>query len=270
MFGKNSKLVVFAVLILMGLQGVQFAEATVPSMTVYWQEALEFLGTQEVGGVFTWWDYGSWIQGATGFPTILDTVAGQSVGRMREVGGILLETDATAVDDFFEKYDIRYVVVSTDMIGQMHNVNSILGRPQVGYIILLFEGSATVGDTMGSIYGDQVFVFDTGETKVAMVQDGDEYYAIRNIVYREKGSLIYHSFTESDLPFVEGMLYVSQHDLFVPIDSYEDYAVFVEPKLERTFLNSAMLLDGRGFPSLEMIYRNPQVSVYKVRTSREG
>jgi dolichyl-diphosphooligosaccharide--protein glycosyltransferase len=262
---RGEMVLVPLVLVLMAYQGIQFADSMEPDMTPYWQEALDFLATQEAGGVFTWWDYGSWIQGVTGFPTILDTVTGQSVGRMREVGGILLETDATAVDDFFEKYYISYVVVSTDMIGQMHNVNSILGRPQLNYIIIKSKGSTTLGGTHGTVYGDNVIVLDPGDARIAIAEVGEKHYLIRSIAYRDGDSLEYRRFTESDLPFYEGTIYVSRQDLFIPFGGYYDFALYMKPELERTLLTSTMLLDGRGFPSLEMIYRNPQVRVYRVR-----
>jgi dolichyl-diphosphooligosaccharide--protein glycosyltransferase len=254
-----------AVILLMAVNGVTYASQQRPHMTPEWYEALNFLKTQEEGGVMTWWDYGSWIQGVAGFPTTMDTVAGQSVGRMRVVGGLLLEKEESKAIKTMGKYRADYIVMPVDMIGQMTNVDSILGldTKEFQYPILSYSGRGRVGDNTADVYGSFYVLKAEGNLIVATPKEG-RLYPLGKVYAKENGNLKAWEYTNLSVR-TEGAAYVSKRDLKIAQLPIDNFLIYIPPALEDTLLTSLMLLNGMGFEDFELVFANSEVKIYKVK-----
>lgn len=263
---NETKLLASAGLIFIVLTGVVFASEQKPHITPQWVEAMEFLGEEESGGVFTWWDYGSWIQGITGFPTTLDTVAGQKQGLIGHAGRILLLKNETLALAELEKMDVDYVVVPVDMIGQMTNINFMLNTDQ-DYQYALFPKTAdvVVNSVPAERYGSNMYVFNIDSDKVVAVESGGKLHAFNKVYFREDGILVKKEYNDFYLPTIDKVVYLSKNDLLISKSGLNDFIIPIEPGLDGTLLTSLMLLDGEGFEGIELLYGNPQVKIYKVR-----
>lgn len=261
---RLSHLIPLVVLFLLALNGVTYASQQRPIMTPEWYDALNFLKTQEEGGVMTWWDYGSWIQGITGFPTVVDTVAGQDLERHKEIGHMLLETDEAKTLKTMEKYQADYVLLPVDMIGQMSNVNAILeAGTNYQYPILPYSGQTNINDVPADVYGS-FFVLQTTAGPVVAYNKGDGLSTIRKVYIRENGRVVSREYTNLGLSLAEGAVYISKEDLLISQLPVRDFLVYMPPEVEKAFLTSLMLLDGEGFEGYELIYKNSQVRIYRV------
>jgi dolichyl-diphosphooligosaccharide--protein glycosyltransferase len=266
-FPRNeTKLLTSAGLIFIVLTGAVFAVEQRPHITPQWVEALEVLGEEEPGGVFTWWDYGSWIQGITGFPTNVDTVTGQKPWLISKAGRILLEKNTTKALGELEKMDVDYVVIPADMIGQMTNLNFML-KNDYDYQYALFPktGDALVNNVPAERYGSNMYVFNIDSDRVVAVESEGELYAFKRVYFREDGHLIKKEYNDFYLPTVDKAVYVSKNDLSISKSGLNDFLIPIEPKLDGAVLTSLMLLDGEGFEGVELLYGNSQVKIYKVR-----
>ncbi|MEE9474118.1 MAG: hypothetical protein V3V36_00435, partial [Candidatus Hydrothermarchaeaceae archaeon] len=263
---KEMRLVTTAGLIFIIITGVVFATQQRPHITGQWVDALDFLETQEAGGVFTWWDYGSWIQGITGFPTTLDTVAGQKPGRIKTVGRILLEKDGSKAMSELENLKVDYAVVPADLVGQMTNLDLILGIDTKEYQYPLFVKTADVlvNDIPAERYGSNLYVFDIERNKVVAIEEGGKLYAFKRIYWREGSTLISREYHNFSLPVIDRAVYISKNDLLIPKADANDFLIPINPDLDGTVLTSLMLLDGEGFDEIRLLYGNSQVKIYKV------
>jgi asparagine N-glycosylation enzyme membrane subunit Stt3 len=262
---KEMRLITTAILIFIMFTGVKFTSEQGPHITPQWVEALEFLESQEEGGVFTWWDYGSWIQGIAGFPTTLDTVAGQNSGRIRHAGRILLLKNESMVIAELEKLKVDYAVIPVDMVGQMTNINFILNIER-GYQYPLFPktGDVLVNDIPAERYGTNMYVLDMGGDKVVAVEDGGRFNAFNRVYWREGGTLVKNEYNDFSLPTVDRAVYISKNDLLLNDAGINDFLIPIAPELDGTLLTSLIFLDGEGFDDIELLYGNSQVKIYKV------
>lgn len=263
---KEVRLITTAGLIFIVLTGTIFASEQKPYITEQWVDALEFLKTQEEGGVFTWWDYGSWIQGIAGFPTTLDTVAGQSGSRIKTVGNILLEKDESRAMKSLEKLKVDYAVIPVDMVGQMTNLDSILGVDTKEYQYPLFvkTADALVNEIPAERYGSNLYVFNIGKDRVVTIEEGGKLYAFKRVYWREGDTLIKREYQNFSLPTIDRAVYISKNDLLIPQANTNDFLMPIAPSMDGALLTSLMLLDGEGFDEIELLYGNPQVKIYKV------
>jgi dolichyl-diphosphooligosaccharide--protein glycosyltransferase len=253
-----------SVILLVAVNGVTYASQQRPHMTPEWYEALNFLKTQEEGGVMTWWDYGSWIQGIAGFPTTMDTVHGQHVGRVKEVGRALLETNESNTLDTLRRYHVDYILIPVDMIGQMTNVDAILNisRGDYQYPILGRSGSVRINNIPAEVYGS-FYVFNMGGDRLVTYKKGERLHALKRVYWREGGRLFAREYVNLSLPSVEGAAYISKGDLSISQLPLRDFMVYIPPRLEKTLLTSLMLLEGMGSEHQKLIYSNSQVRIYK-------
>lgn len=247
-------------LLTVALTGVQFAAGNAPTISDEWYEALNFLKTQEPGTVLTWWDYGSWVQGITGYPTVTDTVHGQDVNRMRETARIFLETNESATLGALQKYDTKYVIINVDMIGQMKNINTLLGT-DYQYPLFLYSGKKQVFGTVAADYSD-FFVLDTAEGKMVLYNREGKVRAVKRVYWREKDNLRYVEY--SNVPTIEGTVYIPEKEITAHFPD-KDFIIYVPPNLDNTLLTSLMLLDGWGFGKYELIFKNSQVRIYRIK-----
>jgi asparagine N-glycosylation enzyme membrane subunit Stt3 len=249
-----------AVILLIAVNGVTYASQQRPHMTPEWYEALNFLKTQEKGGVMTWWDYGSWIQGVAGFPTVVDTVAGQSIKRNKEIGLMFFETDHEKASKTVEKYNATYIVVPVDMIGQMSNINAIIGANHQ-YPISTYTGEAELGETPASVYGN-FFVVHTAQGPVVIYKKEEKFFAVEKVYTRKKGKVVKIEYPEITLPIAEGGVYLSNEDLYIPQLPLKNFLIYLSPQVEDMLLTSLMLLEKTD--KYKLIYRNPEVKIYKI------
>jgi dolichyl-diphosphooligosaccharide--protein glycosyltransferase len=253
---------VAAVLLLFGgtFAGIIYAEDLHPHMTHEWYDALNFLKTREEGNVLTWWDYGSWIQGITGFPTVVDTVHGQ-MGPHREIAQAFLESNQSKIDNLLRKYHVDYVLIPTDIIGQMTNIDIIMGLDSGAYQypILGYTGRARIRDIPVRAYGNFLVL----ENGMVLYSKGGKLYAIQKVYTKAGGELLARYYANLSLPVAEGAVYISRGDITLSQLPIRDFLIFIPQQLEDTLLTSLMLLDGRGFDGYELIYSNSQVGIYK-------
>lgn len=245
-------------LLILAWSGIQFTTNTKPIISDEWYEALSFLETQEPGTVMTWWDYGSWVQGVTGFPTVTDTVHGQDVNRIRETALLLLETNETAILKALEKFDTKYLVINVNMIGQMKNINAVLGT-NYQYPLYIYSGKKQVFGATAADYSD-LFVLDTADGKLVLLNNGGNVRAVARVYWREESL---QSLEYSGTSTLEGMVYIPEKEMFTHFPD-KDFIIYVSPVLERTLLTSLMLLDGKGFNRFELVFKNSQVRIYKI------
>jgi dolichyl-diphosphooligosaccharide--protein glycosyltransferase len=248
-------------LLAIAASGMQFAAESKPTISEEWYEALSFLKTREPGAVLTWWDYGSWVQGITGFPTVTDTVHGQDVGRMRETARLLLETDESATLATLRKYEVKYVVINVNMIGQMHNLNALL-ETSYQYPLFIYSGRKQVFGGMAADYSD-FLVLNTIDGKMVLYNAGDKMLVVERVYWREEGGLRQGEY--GNFPILRGAVYIPEPEMTSHFPD-RDFIIYIPPELEKTLLTSLMLLDGKGFPSYELIFKNSQVRIYKIVT----
>jgi dolichyl-diphosphooligosaccharide--protein glycosyltransferase len=262
---KATNLITGAVLVFVVFTGVVFTAEQGPYITPQWVEALEFLESQEEGGIFTWWDYGSWIQGIAGFPTTLDTVAGQNPGRISHTGRILLLKNESKAIAEFEKLKVDYAVIPVDMVGQMTNINFILNiDPGYQYPLFPKTGDVMVVDVPAERYGTNMYVFDIGGDKVVAVEDGGRLGAFNRVYWREGDTLVKKEYNDFSLPTIDRAVYISKNDLLLNDAGINDFLIPIAQELDGTLLTSLIFLDGEGFEGIELLYGNSQVKIYKV------
>jgi len=240
--------------------GAGFANELKPHLSEDWYSALKFLEGQEEGAVLCWWDYGSWVQGITGFPTTLDTVHGQNIGQMKIVANMLLQKNQSKTLETLDSYHVRYVVMPSEMVFQMHNLNSILNvTPSIpDYIFFEHVGIADIDGVKTDVYGkstDKRFlVSHTDEGKVLTYLEDRDPYSVRKVYYWEGEGLLMRDYSGSNYPVVEGEVFLTQ-----------EQAVYISPRIAGTLLNSLTLLNGYGFDAYEPIFANPEVRIYEVQ-----
>lgn len=260
---KEFKIVTTTALIFIIMSGAVFSTQQGPHITGMWEDALNFLNSKEEGGVFTWWDYGSWIQGITGFPTTLDTVAGQRPGKMKTVGNILLEKNESKAMEGLKRLKVDYVVISSDMIGQMTNINLILGNEKnYQYTLYIRTGNELLNNMQADKYGSNLFVFNIGNLRIVAIKEDGNLYAFKRVYWREDGKLFKREYQNFSLPTIDRAVYISKGDLRLPKSDISDFLIPVSTDLEGTLLTSLMLFDGEGFGKIKLLYSNPQVKVY--------
>lgn len=240
---KQPKVVPYILLLILTFHGIAFAGNVKPHMNDEWRAALLSLKNEEEGAVLTWWAYGSWVQGVAGFPTVVDTLHGQSVERIKEISRFFLETNESKTLDFLKEHRVKYVAVSTEMMAKMQYISELLNTTDLYYNIAphsgIGEGILTYRDESGNIY------------------------AIKKVYKKERGRLVVREYSEAPVPFYPGEVYISQGEVSIPDFSAANFIVYIPPKLQNTLLTSLMLLDGSGFESYELIYSNSQVRIYK-------
>ena len=253
-------------LLAVALTGVQFAAANTPTISDEWYEGLSFLKTQEQDTVLTWWDYGSWVQGITGYPTVTDTVHGQDANRMRETARIFLETNESATLAALKKYDTKYVIIDVNMIGQMKNIRKV-GQLSImeqvkryQYSLFLYRGEQRVFGAKAADYSD-LFVLNADDGKMVLHNRQGKVKAIKSVYWREKDNLRHMEY--DNVPTTEGTVYIPEKGIITHFPD-DDFIIYIPPDLEDTFLTSLMLLDGKGFDKYELIFKNSQVRIYKI------
>ena len=246
--------------------GIQFAASNTPTISDEWYEAISSLKTQEPGTVLTWWDYGSWVQGITGYPTVTDTVHGQDANRMRETARIFLETNESVTLKALQKYDTKYVIIDVTMIGQMKNIRKV-GQLSImeqvkryQYSLFLYSGEQRVFGAKAADYSD-LFVLDTDDGKMVLHNRQGKVKAVKSVYWREKDNLRYMEY--DNVPTTEGTVYIPEKGIITHFPD-DDFIIYIPPDLEDTFLTSLMLLDGKGFDKYELIFKNSQVRIYKI------
>lgn len=261
---KVAQVVISILLLAVIVSGILFANSMKPFITREWYSALTFLKSQEKGAVLCWWDQGSWVQGVTGFPTVVDTVHGQDVERIKEVGKIFLETNESKILGFLNRYYVKYIIAPTIMIGQVPNINAMLNISGYAYVLYPYSGVTYVKGIKTDVYGNRFFVFDSKDGKIVNYMERGITYSVKNVYYRENGKLIVSKgANDTDLPFKGGSVYISPNDLIIPFFPFENFIVYISPNLENTLLTSLVLLDGKGFESYKQIYSNSEVKIYE-------
>jgi hypothetical protein len=240
---KPLKAVPYIVLLIITFHGIAFAGSVKQHMNDEWRTALTSLKNEDEGAVLTWWAHGSWVQGVAGFPTVVDTLHGQSTERIKEISRFFLETNESKTLDFLKKYRVKYVAVSTEIATKIQYISEFLNTTGLYYNIAphsgIGEGILTYKDESGNIY------------------------AIKKVYKKERGRLAVREYSEAPVPFYPGEVYISQGELSIPDFSATNFIVYIPPKLQNTLLTSLMFLDGRGFESYKLIYSNSQVRIYK-------
>jgi len=240
---KPLKVVPYIVLLIITFHGIAFAADVKPHMNDEWHTALLSLKNEDEGAVLTWRAYGSWVQGVAGFPTVVDTLHGQSTERINEISRFFLETNESKTLDFLKKYRVKYVAVSTEIVMKIQYISEFLNTTDLYYNIAphsgVGEGILTYKDERGNIY------------------------AIKKVYKKERGRLAVREYSEAPIPFYPGEVYISQGEVSIPDFSATNFIVYIPPKLQNTLLTSLMFLDGRGFESYKLIYSNSQVRIYK-------
>ena len=147
-------------------------------------EALTFLKGQEAGVVLSWWNAGSWVQGATGFPTVIDSVHGQKRERIMAVGEVLLESNTTHIKEFLDRYGVRYIVVSSDLIYYLGDIQAAANASGYTYSVLYPNGTGTLEGKKVAVYGkERNFIAYRNESGIQVL------YLEGNKAYRLEGPL---------------------------------------------------------------------------------
>jgi|ETNmetMinimDraft_20_1059909.scaffolds.fasta_scaffold01332_8 dolichyl-diphosphooligosaccharide--protein glycosyltransferase len=258
----NNKLKIIptgVLLLLIIFTGIQFATENKPIMSDEWHDSLIFLESQEEGPVLTWWDYGSWVQGVTGFPTITDTVHGQDINRIRETANLLLETNGTVIQKTIKKYGIKYVIVDVNMIGQMHNINKILGTEHQ-FPLHVYNGKKHVYGISADDYSDFLVVSAINE-KIVFLKKENNIQAVKHVYWRESGILKHVE--HGNIPTFEGGIYIPEKGFTTHFPD-DDFIIYISPDLEESLLTSLLFLDGKGFNNYIQIFKNSQIRIYKI------
>jgi len=244
--------IVFFILFLIALNGISFASETKPPMSEEWYNAMVFLKSQKPGGVLTWWEYGSWVQGIAGFPTLVDSVAGQDSRKIEEIASFLLEKNISSI----EKYKVDYIVIPTDMILQMTNIAALLNLDvmEYQYLISKYTGRTETADAYGKMY-----VLDG---RAVVYEQNGRLFGIKRVYWRAGGNLIAREY-DFDIPTMEGAVYISNNELQIIDFPYKNFIIYIPPKLEDTLL-TRLLLFGKDFENYKIIYSNPAVKIYRV------
>lgn len=247
------------------IAGATFAYNYAPMITPEWNESLVWLEQHSPGDarVLSWWDYGYWILAIAERSPIL--TPGSPGSAVKPVAELLLGSDEGRLIDYMKKRRAEYLLLPTDMVAQVHNLEAILNASDFQYIYFPFTDAVLLFNSPAKLYGSNLYILTTSQGKLALVEQGGNFYAFRNVYYREGSRLVHKRYTSSEIPFTEGAVYISENDTKLPlIESYE-YVLYIPPKMERTLLNSLVLLDGRGLSNFTLVYSNPEVRIYKAR-----
>ena len=244
--------------------GVNFAMEQKPLINDNWNESLYWLmeNTPENAVVISWWDYGYWIRTIGGRKDIINP--GYRGKGINDIALLFLEKNESKAILTVKKYKAEYILIPTEMLAQMHNIETILNLSNAHYTIYPYKKSATVFGRPADIYSS-IIVLNIDGGKIAIYNKQDKNFAFKNVYYRENGKLVHKEYTKSDLPFIEGSVYISGGDTWLPMTDIRDYAVYIPPSLEDTVLTSLMLLDGKGFLKFVSVYSNPQIRVYEIK-----
>jgi dolichyl-diphosphooligosaccharide--protein glycosyltransferase len=245
--------------------GITFASDYAPMITPEWNESLSWLkqNIPSDARVLSWWDYGYWIL-AIGerSPILTPSSSGNAV---KPVAELLLSTNESKLIEYMKKRRAEYLLLPTDMVAQVHNLEAILNVSDYQYVYFPFTDAVLLFNSPARLYGSNLYILTTSQGKLALVEQGGNFYAFRDVYYREKGKLVHKRYTSSEIPFTEGAVYISDNDTKLPlIESYE-YVLYIPPKMQSALLNSFVLLDGEGLSNFTLVYSNPEVRIYKAR-----
>ncbi len=244
--------------------GVNFATEQRPLINDNWNKSLSWLmeNTPENAVVISWWDYGYWIRTIGGRRDVINP--GYRGKGINDIALLFLEKNESNAILTAKRYKAEYILIPTEMLAQMHNIETILNLSNAHYTIYPYKGSRTIFGRPADIYSS-IIVLNTEGGKIAIYSRDGENFAFRNVYYRENGELVHREYTKSDLPFIEGSVYISRGETWLPMTDIRDYAVYIPPLLEDTLLTSLMLLGGEGFSKFVPVYTSPQINIYEIR-----
>lgn len=242
---------------------LEYVEGVKPGFNEYWEDAMLWLkdNTPEDSVVLSWWDYGYWIQCMSERRAVIDPA--QDLFRIKEVAQMLMSSDEGEVRQILEKYRVDYLLIPTEMIGQMNNINYILGRPEVNYLLFPYEGKTSIDSTPADVYGNVVVYNLEDGDKIITIRVKNKLYAIKNAYWRKNGSLVEREYTESNLPFFDGAIYVGD-DIYISRINYSRMCIYIPPSLLKTLLTNALFFDCKDFSHLSLVYKNPEIRIYRV------
>ncbi len=254
--------------------GTNYAYGVGPTMSPEWHDAITSLETQERGNVLIWWDFGSWIQGMTGFPTTLDGVHGQKKGTMKDVGLFFKETNKSKRFDMLRRYHVKYVVVPDDMIRQLGNVLSLAGPEGYRYNKYTYKNNTTFMGYQAWYYraGMRKSVYllnisentseNTGTVLFAVFQDTmnkTHTIAMEDVFFKDRGKPTYLKYTSDDVSRIVGPMQLYDGAVYVS----RGYLYSISPKLKDTILTDLLFMNGKGFEGYKLIFSNWRVKIYK-------
>jgi len=208
-------------------------------------EALQYLKEQPDGSVLSWWDEGGWIQAYADKPTYLDSVAGQNEHRVELLSKIYAEKNSSKVNEFLEEYDIKYVLVSKDLMWKTY----AMGLPQ--YMEYSFTKDYEAGNFPVKQF-DNIHVMMKGDYYQSFMVSENDLIAIQHTYFLGET----YEYEGYDM-FVGGGVYV-----------YPDTSklIFINEQLDNTFLTSLLFEKGNGF-DVDINYENEGTFLYKVDCS---
>lgn len=255
-----------ALLVFTFFSGVSYAEQSKPMITDEWNRALLWVkdSTPNDAVVLSWWDFGYWIEAVAERKPIIDPGQGDQAA-IKEIAEMLLEVNESKVRETLHKYNASYIILPTDMIGHVRNIQMIAGSARADYVIYPYQGQAKIGSVPVENYGGEMMVMSAGADKGVVYIGEGKPRSVRRVYWRENGKLNFRDYSNLNLSFVDGAAYVSPRDLFVPALGEDNFLIYVPPQLESTLLSALMLFDGKGFKSFELVHANSEVRIYRIR-----
>lgn len=260
---KVYRIVPFLLLVSIALNGVSYSLGATPRMNDDWYDALLWEKENLPGDsvVLAWWDYGYWINTIGGGEAIVDP--GQNQVRVRDVADVYFEDDPKAVENFFKKYEVDHLVISSDQAVHIPAIRTIRGSKEKGtFRFHKFTGERTImNETMDS-FDESLLVKTFPDGSRSAIFSRENLYSAR-IYYKNNGSF---QKSDPDLTgkpvFENGSFYLSYGDNLT-INS-KKYAVYIPKDLENLFFTSLLYFEGSNFDNLvTLIYSNPRIKIYK-------
>jgi len=107
-----------------------------------------------------------------------------------------------------------------------------------------------------------VYNLEDGD-KIITIRVKNKLYAIKNAYWRKNGRLVEREYTESNLPFFDGAIYVGE-DIYISRINYSRICIYIPPSLLKTLLTNALFFDCKDFSHLSLVYKNPEIRIYRV------
>jgi dolichyl-diphosphooligosaccharide--protein glycosyltransferase len=256
------QILLVSLLLFSAYEGVQYSTALEPLINDNWVDALEWIegNTPENSVVLSDWNYGYWIMGIAHRKPVIKPAQNQR--RIEQVYSMFLEEKEAKVEPIIKRYKVDYVLLASDIIFLVPNMESILNKSNYMYIIFPYKGRAHIRQVPAEVYGDEkVFIVQDNGMYYGYVLEDDSLLPVRLIYYQ--GSERFETIG-GDGQKIAGTFYLSNGNDHLPVLNTDNFILYIPPLSENTFLTSLLIQRGERYDGMELVYSNPQIKVYEV------
>lgn len=270
-----------------------------PDVNANWDGLWNYLKTEtpELSLVGTWWDPGHMIAGTAERRNFADGahctwVCKYTINdRITDLGRIMATTDESESIGLISKYRGNspevYWIASNDLIYKYQWLEYFgMGcNPQTDRencpIYMVFSKRTEYGDTQtGNVviraYESSFYGYFGLNVPLFFVKDGINGYLVRNVISDYNGVVTVTSFQDESVTDAVGYLKPLEKEFnfrfssdvieyTVWIDQDANSIAVIHPALTRTIFYRMYFLEGKGLECFDLVYRNNEVRLYKIK-----